>query len=56
MAARHAPRIHGFARPLPVHALIETHDALRDVERIAAHSRVESAEIRAGFFAVADTP
>ncbi len=33
---------HSHARPLPVHALIETHGALRDVERIAAHPGIES--------------
>ncbi len=30
------------AKPLPLHGLIETHGALRDVQRIAAHPRVES--------------
>jgi citrate lyase subunit beta/citryl-CoA lyase len=29
-------------RPVPLHALIETHAALRDVEAIAAHPRIES--------------
>ena len=29
-------------RPLPIHALIETHGALRDVDPIAAHPRIES--------------
>lgn len=29
-------------RELPVHVLIETHGALRDVQRIAAHPRIES--------------
>jgi citrate lyase subunit beta/citryl-CoA lyase len=32
----------GHHRPLPVHVLIETHGALRDVDRIAAHPRIES--------------
>ena len=31
-----------LAHPIPVHALIETHAALRDVEAIAAHPRIES--------------
>jgi citrate lyase subunit beta/citryl-CoA lyase len=35
-------REHGVNRPLPVHMLIETHGALREVDRIAAHPRVES--------------
>ena len=38
----HQTRVHGLARPLPVHALIETHGALRDVGAIAALPRVES--------------
>ena len=38
----HQSRVHGLARHLPVHALIETHGALRDVVRIAAHPRIES--------------
>ncbi|MCV2360852.1 aldolase/citrate lyase family protein [Paucibacter sp. TC2R-5] len=33
---------HGIAKPLPVHVLIETHGALRDVQKIAAHPRIES--------------
>ena len=32
----------GLRRELPVHVLIETHGALRDVQRIAAHPRIES--------------
>jgi citrate lyase subunit beta / citryl-CoA lyase len=32
----------GAARRVPLHALIETHGALRDVEAIAAHPRIES--------------
>ncbi len=31
-----------LGRPIPVHALIETHGALRDVNAIAAHPRIES--------------
>ena len=42
----HQLRIHGHgqdhSRPVPVHVLIETHGALREVEAIAAHPRVES--------------
>ena len=37
----HQVRVHG-QRALPIHVLIETHGALRDVETIAAHPRVES--------------
>jgi citrate lyase subunit beta/citryl-CoA lyase len=37
----HQIRVHD-QRLLPVHVLIETHGALRDVEAIAAHPRVES--------------
>ncbi len=33
---------HGITRSLPIHALIETHGALRDVQAIAAHPRIES--------------
>ncbi|HEX3140457.1 MAG TPA: CoA ester lyase, partial [Rhizobacter sp.] len=33
---------HGAPRHLPIHMLVETHGALRDVDRIAAHARVES--------------
>ncbi|MGE5115301.1 MAG: HpcH/HpaI aldolase/citrate lyase family protein [Betaproteobacteria bacterium] len=33
---------HGLARAIPLHALIETHGALRDVMAIAAHPRIES--------------
>lgn len=32
----------GIARPLPIHALVETHGALRDVWAMAAHPRIES--------------
>lgn len=38
----HESRIHALTRPIPVHALIETHGALREVEAIAAHPRIES--------------
>jgi citrate lyase subunit beta/citryl-CoA lyase len=38
----HQSRVHQLARPIPVHALIETHGALRDVVAIAAHPRIES--------------
>ena len=38
----HQCRIHRLARPIPVHVLVETHGALRDVQRIAAHARIES--------------
>ncbi len=33
---------HGTQKPLPLHTLIETHGALRDVMLIAAHPRIES--------------
>jgi len=33
---------HGLARQIPLHALIETHGALREVQAIAAHPRFES--------------
>ncbi|HEX4508441.1 MAG TPA: aldolase/citrate lyase family protein, partial [Burkholderiaceae bacterium] len=32
----------GLERRIPLHALVETHGALREVQQIAAHSRVES--------------
>ncbi|MEJ6004450.1 aldolase/citrate lyase family protein [Paucibacter sp. AS339] len=35
-------RHHGISKPLPIHVLIETHGALRDVQAIAAHPRIES--------------
>ena len=35
-------RRHTVRKPLPLHTLIETHGALRDVEAIAAHPRIES--------------
>lgn len=33
---------HGIDSPLPIHTLIETHGALREVWQIAAHPRIES--------------
>ena len=38
----HHMRVAGHGRQLPVHALIETHGALREVEAIAAHPHIES--------------
>jgi len=35
-------RAAGLARAIPLHALVETHGALRDVEQLAAHPRLES--------------
>ncbi|MEK8048050.1 HpcH/HpaI aldolase/citrate lyase family protein [Ideonella margarita] len=32
----------GLTRPIPLHALVETHGALRDVWAMAAHPRIES--------------
>ena len=32
----------GIARPIPLHALVETHGALREVDGLAAHPRIES--------------
>jgi citrate lyase subunit beta/citryl-CoA lyase len=37
-----AARSHGTARVIPLHALVETHGALREVEVLAAHPRIES--------------
>jgi citrate lyase subunit beta/citryl-CoA lyase len=37
-----AARRHGVARTIPLHALVETHGALREVDAIAAHPRIES--------------
>jgi citrate lyase subunit beta / citryl-CoA lyase len=37
----HFHRVHGVARKLPVHVLIETHGALRDVRTISALPQVE---------------
>jgi citrate lyase subunit beta / citryl-CoA lyase len=33
---------HGHARTVPLHALVETHGALREVQLMAAHPRIES--------------
>ena len=38
----HRSRVQGLGRAIPVHALIETHGALRDVAAIAAHPRIAS--------------
>ena len=38
----HQRQVNGIERALPVHVLIETHGALREVEAIAAHPDVES--------------
>jgi citrate lyase subunit beta/citryl-CoA lyase len=35
-------RAQGLAQPIPVHALIETHGALREVQALASHPRIES--------------
>lgn len=37
-----ACRAHGVERVIPLHALVETHGALRDVGALAAHPRIES--------------
>jgi citrate lyase subunit beta / citryl-CoA lyase len=37
-----ASQRHGLARQIPLHALVETHGALREVQAIAAHPRYES--------------
>jgi len=37
-----AARRHGLARDIPLHALVETHGALREVDALAAHPRIES--------------
>lgn len=37
-----ASRRHGQARSIPLHALVETHGALREVQALAAHPRIES--------------
>jgi citrate lyase subunit beta / citryl-CoA lyase len=37
-----AARRHGVARTIPLHALVETHGALREVDALAAHPRIES--------------
>jgi citrate lyase subunit beta/citryl-CoA lyase len=38
----HLLRVHAIGPRLPVHCLVETHGALRDVQAIAAHPRIES--------------
>ena len=38
----HASQVHGRGVALPVHALVETHGALRDVQALAALPRVQS--------------
>lgn len=38
----HSARVHGRGAALPVHALVETHGALRDVQALAALPRVQS--------------
>ncbi len=37
-----AARRHAGARAIPLHALVETHGALREVDALAAHPRIES--------------
>jgi citrate lyase subunit beta / citryl-CoA lyase len=37
-----AAQRHAVARQVPLHALVETHGALRDVQALAAHPRIES--------------
>ena len=41
-AVDEASRRHGLARTVPLHALVETHGALREVQALAAHPRIES--------------
>jgi citrate lyase subunit beta/citryl-CoA lyase len=41
-ALREHGHANGQTKPFPIHVLIETHGALRDVDRIAAHPRIES--------------
>jgi citrate lyase subunit beta/citryl-CoA lyase len=41
-AIARSSRTHGLTRDVPVHVLVETHGALRDVHTIAAHPRIES--------------
>jgi citrate lyase subunit beta/citryl-CoA lyase len=41
-AVDRAARAAGLARAVPLHALVETHGALRDVQQLAAHPRIES--------------
>ena len=37
-----AAQRHGLARAIPLHTLVETHGALREVQAIAAHPRIQS--------------
>jgi len=37
-----AARRHGLEHTIPLHALVETHGALREVDTLAAHPRIES--------------
>lgn len=37
-----AAQRHGIERTIPLHALVETHGALRDIDALAAHPRIES--------------
>jgi len=37
-----AAQRHGIERTIPLHALVETHGALRDIDAMAAHARIES--------------
>ncbi len=41
-AVDHACQRHGVSRFIPLHTLAETHGAVRDIDAIAAHARVES--------------
>lgn len=41
-AVDHLLQVHGIERALPLHTLVETHGALREVDAIAAHPRIES--------------
>ncbi|MET0381994.1 MAG: aldolase/citrate lyase family protein [Burkholderiaceae bacterium] len=41
-AVDRAAQAAGLARAVPLHALVETHGALREVHRLAAHPRIES--------------
>lgn len=41
-AVDHACQRHGIARTVPLHTLAETHGALREIDAIAAHARIES--------------
>ena len=41
-AIDHVVRIHSLGHAIPVHVLVETHGALREVDAIAAHPRIES--------------